>query len=74
MKDSEKDWAACARYCLDKADEVEDGQYDGFREYEWYRMAVCAYAHAAGEGWAWIRKKWPRLTDAQFAWLMRWTT
>jgi len=74
MTDSEKDWKACARYCLKKSDECGIDTIDGFNDDDWYRMAVCAFAHAAGEGWSWIRQNWPLLDGEQFAWLMRWTT
>jgi len=74
MRDKEKDWSACARYCCTKAnDNARRGRLTMGRI--WRRRALAAALHASSEGWEYIgNKAVPDLTDKDRLWLTGWTT
>jgi len=77
MNDSDKDWKACAYYCMNKAAEAEarGGEADDFTDRDWTIMALACWTHHDGAGWSNIRRRYvPQLESVHESWLHRWTT
>lgn len=87
MKDSDKDWLACAWACWrhmqmlnDKMnalsdDEDDDDEFLRLRvdRDQWRTRMEAALFHQCGEGWSLIRERL-KMSSATELWLQRWTT